>query len=545
MTGGWWRRLIRPRSLLIAMGAFYAAASGAVATHVVLDDRREAIARLEASTADTARLLDEHIARTLDAAELVLGRLAERGAAARLDGGYLAEVARTAPALSNLLLLNDNGRVVADARGARRPGADLSTLEWLAPLRAGQARLVIGRAGFDEASGSWVFPVAMRTPGGAAAAIIDIDSFRDLCPNNSDLRSLAFGVGRLDGAALVRQPLNAEAVSGNLNNSLLYEVYLPKAPNGTFRGPSALDGGVRVISYRTVPERGLVVWASMSEDEALGPWSRRATWSVTLGLAALAVMATFILLLVREIARERAAAAALAAANRDLARSNADLEQFAYVASHDLKEPLRNIASYVQLLQRRYQGKLDPDADAFIGYTVDGVRRLQSIINELLNYSRTGTGKLDLQPVQAGAAVSAALANLKTAIAEGQVAVEIRGPLPVVTADPQQLVSVFQNLIGNALKYRRVDARPEVTVGAVERGALWEFYIADNGIGIEGQYHAQIFELFKRLHSRDSYTGTGIGLALCKRIVERHGGTIWVDSELGRGSTFRFTLPRA
>jgi light-regulated signal transduction histidine kinase (bacteriophytochrome) len=249
-------------------------------------------------------------------------------------------------------------------------------------------------------------------------------------------------------------------------------------------------------------------------------------------------------LLLRELNREERASAELVNLNRDLERSNADLEQFAYVASHDLKEPLRNIASYVQLLQRRYQGRLDPDADAFIGYTVDGVRRMQSIINELLAYSRIGTGQLTLVPVQAGILVSTALAHLKGVIAEAQAVVEVKGPLPVVEADAAQLGSLFQNLIGNALKYRRDDARPEVVVGCEDRGDRWEFFVQDNGIGIDQQYHRQIFDLFKRLHPRDRYPGSGIGLAICQRVVERHGGRIWVESQAGKGSTFWFSLPK-
>ena len=251
-----------------------------------------------------------------------------------------------------------------------------------------------------------------------------------------------------------------------------------------------------------------------------------------------------LLILARRLARDTRDSAALQAANRELSRSNADLEQFAYVASHDLKEPLRNIASYVQLLQRRYQGKLDEDADAFIGYTVDGVRRLQMIINELLAYSRIGTGPLQQSPVQTGAVLSSVLGSLKAAIAEAGAVVDVRGPLPVVMGDAGQLTSVFQNLLANALKYRRDDVRAEVKVSVAEMGGSWCFSVADNGIGIDPLYQTQIFELFKRLHARDRYGGSGIGLAVCQRVVERHGGSIWVDSIPGQGACFHFTLPK-
>lgn len=276
----------------------------------------------------------------------------------------------------------------------------------------------------------------------------------------------------------------------------------------------------------------------------LDAWMGRSLRVLGLVLGGLVAVAAMIWVMARELGRASKAAASLGAANRDLERSNADLEQFAYIASHDLKEPLRNIASYVQLLQRRYAGRLDSDADAFIGYTVDGVRRMQAIITELLAYSRIGTGHLTLVPVQAGALVSSALASLKSGITEAQAAVEIRGQLPVVEADAALLGSLFQNLISNGLKYRRDDVRPEITIGCHDQGERWAFWVKDNGIGIEPEYREQIFHLFKRLHPRDRYHGTGIGLTICQRVVERHGGRIWVESEPGKGSTFWFTLPK-
>jgi light-regulated signal transduction histidine kinase (bacteriophytochrome) len=283
---------------------------------------------------------------------------------------------------------------------------------------------------------------------------------------------------------------------------------------------------------------------SQTRSQAHAAWQARAGRTLMLVLTGFAAVVVSVAMVARELTRERREAAALIALNRDLERSNADLEQFAYIASHDLKEPLRNIASYVQLLQRRYTGRLDPDADAFIGYTVDGVRRMQAIINELLAYSRIGTGVLTLVPVQAGALVSSALTSLKSIITEAQAAVEISGQLPVVEADAPLLGSLFQNLIGNGLKYRRDEVRPEITVGCDDRGAEWAFWVRDNGIGIEPQYHEQIFHLFKRLHPRDRFHGTGIGLTICQRVVERHGGRIWVESVPGKGSTFWFTLPK-
>jgi light-regulated signal transduction histidine kinase (bacteriophytochrome) len=248
---------------------------------------------------------------------------------------------------------------------------------------------------------------------------------------------------------------------------------------------------------------------------------------------------------VSNIARDvsgRKRAEELARRADDLARSNADLEQFAYVASHDLQEPLRMVTSYCDLLQRRYAGKLDGDADDFIAYAVDGARRMQELVRGLLAYSRVGPHGKTLQPVDVGSVLSRALANLKVAIDESGAVVN-RGKLPVVTADPTQLEHVLQNLIGNAIKFRRDDEPPRVHVRAVRRGEWWQLSVRDNGIGIDQQYSDKVFAIFQRLHGRGKYPGTGLGLAIAKKIIERHGGRIWFESVPGEGSTFHFTLP--
>jgi len=225
----------------------------------------------------------------------------------------------------------------------------------------------------------------------------------------------------------------------------------------------------------------------------------------------------------------------------ELQRSNAELEQFAYVASHDLQEPLRMVGSYTGLLKRRYQGKLDGEADEFIAYAMGGVTRMQALINDLLTYSRAGRGDRPLEETDSGQALARALDSLQAAIADKQ-AVVSHGALPVVCANIIQLTQLFQNLIGNALKFCK-DRRPEIRVGAQRQGPEWVFSVQDNGIGIDPQYRERIFLLFQRLHKREEYEGTGIGLAICKKIVEQQGGRIWVESEPGNGSTFKFTLP--
>ncbi len=226
---------------------------------------------------------------------------------------------------------------------------------------------------------------------------------------------------------------------------------------------------------------------------------------------------------------------------QELARSNADLEQFAYVASHDLQEPLRMVASYLQLIERRYKKHLDQDAEEFITYAVEGATRMQALINDLLSYSRIGTRGQPFKLIDSNAILKRVLDNLRIASETSQ-AVITSDPLPHVVADTTQLTQLFQNLISNAMKFRGEDP-PRIHITAQNEAGAWRFAVHDNGIGIDMEYGDRIFLIFQRLHNRAQYSGTGIGLAICKKIVERHDGQIWVESKPGEGSTFFFTLP--
>jgi light-regulated signal transduction histidine kinase (bacteriophytochrome) len=245
--------------------------------------------------------------------------------------------------------------------------------------------------------------------------------------------------------------------------------------------------------------------------------------------------------IVGELEAADAARAEAQASAAELARSNADLEQFAYVASHDLQEPLRKVSSFGDLLARRYQGQLDERGDGYVAFIVDGARRMQLLINDLLAFSRVGRTAGEAEVIAAGELVDQARTALTSAIEETGARVEA-GELPSVRGQRALLVAVFQNLIGNAVKFHGPDA-PAVRIEARPDGGLWEFSCTDNGIGVDPEFADRIFVIFQRLHPRDHYDGSGIGLAMCRRIVEYHGGRIWLDTDHRGGARFLFTLP--
>jgi PAS domain S-box-containing protein len=250
---------------------------------------------------------------------------------------------------------------------------------------------------------------------------------------------------------------------------------------------------------------------------------------------------TLVTAAIRDITTRKDAEAHLVENVKELNRSNEELEQFAYVASHDLQEPLRMVASYTQLLSRRYKGRLDADADEFIAFAVDGASRMQRLIQDLLAYSRVGKRGNELVDVSSEESLQQAVINLRGAIEESGAQVT-HEPLPRVLADEIQLIQLFQNLLGNAIKYQKTGV-PKIHVSAARNGdPKWVFSVEDNGIGIDPKFFEKIFGMFQRLHKREEFAGTGMGLAICKKIVERHGGSISVESQPGKGATFHFTV---
>jgi len=310
-------------------------------------------------------------------------------------------------------------------------------------------------------------------------------------------------------------------------------------------GTSIVTGFAKAGGYREFSGFGWIVLVQLDRAHAYAPINKLVRMVGLIGLLIVAPLTGFGIFAARKLARERqdllVARQELEKSIAELARSNSDLQQFAYVASHDLQEPLRMVASYTQLLAKRYRGKLDEEADEFIAYAVNGANRMQALIQDLLAFSRVDRQGQNFERTSVEALLGYALENLKGALEESR-AVVTHDPLPTVMADERQVLHLLQNLLSNAIKFRGPEP-PRVHLSAERRNGDWLFSVRDNGIGIDPQYRERIFVIFQRLHTSAEYPGTGIGLSLCKKIVERHGGRIWMESQLGQGATFYFTLP--
>ena len=309
-------------------------------------------------------------------------------------------------------------------------------------------------------------------------------------------------------------------------------------------GNAVVTGYAWTRGYANFPGFDWLVLFRLDRDQVYAPIDRLIWMVGGIGLLVILPLTGYGIWVSWELGREKndlvEARQKLEESVAELGRSNADLQQFAYVASHDLQEPLRMVSSYTQLIARRYQGKLDADADEFIAFAVDGANRMQRLILDLLAYSRVNTAGRQFEPTAMETVLKAALNNLTNAVKESQ-AIITHDPLPAVMGDDKQLAQLFQNLLSNAIKFSGAQP-PRIHISAKQTDGEWLFSVRDHGIGLDPQYADRIFVIFQRLHTREEYPGTGIGLAICKKIVERHGGRMWVESELGKGATFYFTL---
>ena len=309
-------------------------------------------------------------------------------------------------------------------------------------------------------------------------------------------------------------------------------------------GNAVVTGYAWTRGYANFPGFDWLVLFRLDRDQVYAPIDRLIWMVGGIGLLVILPLTGYGIWVSWELGREKndlvEARQKLEESVAELGRSNADLQQFAYVASHDLQEPLRMVSSYTQLIARRYKGKLDADADEFIAFAVDGANRMQRLILDLLAYSRVNTAGRQFEPTAMETVLKAALNDLTDAVKEGQ-AIITHDPLPAVMGDDKQLAQLFQNLLSNAVKFGGAQP-PRIHISAKQTDGEWLCSVRDHGIGLDPQYADRIFVIFQRLHTREEYPGTGIGLAICKKIIERHGGHMWVESELGKGATFYFTL---
>ena len=488
---------------LLAVATLVAIGAALIASHHLTQARERVVERVDIASSTALVLSNAMVNQETGVRGFVLG-----GNDAFLDP-YHAGVSDARRALAQLDALarrEDAGRLAGDLAAVRRAvgawetGYAQPTMERIHRLGAGRveaAAVAAGKARFD----------ALR----AALARLSADLQADRADARADLASAAASLTR----ALVFAAL------------LLLVTLLVIAVIG--RQVIAVPIGRLASQVRAVAAGGLqrrIKPGGPSDIERLGVDVESMRERI-----------------VRELEVVRAAEADVQAKALALERSNAELEQFAYVASHDLQEPLRKVTSFCQMLERRYSGQLDERGEQYIAFAVDGAKRMQALINDLLAFSRVGRIERPRELVDVGELVAQTTSALEVAIEESGASVEVEGRLPEVYGERSLLGLVLQNLISNAIKFRG-DEPPRVRVSAQRDGDHWEFAVADNGIGIEPQYADRIFIIFQRLHPRDAYDGTGIGLAMCRKVIEHHGGHIWLQaSQNGNGSTFRFTLP--
>jgi len=503
---------------------------------------------------NTNRLVAQTIAGEIDRIDLGLGTAADEAARRRRLGpaeeagldDVLARLHLRLPMVDVLGVLDDAG-TLAHVAGRPRPGgvSDADRDYFLALRDNARLGLAISRPAVGRVSGKMVLVFARRIerPGGGFAGVVFASVAIDWFVRKfADLEVGPHGVVVMRGDAsrdfdlLARFP--AAGFVGQTKVSDTFRATITANPReGTYAAQAGADDVQRTFSYRAVGDYPLITLVGLATEDTLGAWWRDVAKLVT--LAAVFTLATVLAGLTTVRAWR-----ALERKTADLARSNADLEQFAYVASHDLQTPLRSITSYTQLLARRYHGKLDGDADEFIDYIVDGAKRMSMLISDLLDYARIASLDRPRKAIPAKDALDAAIAQLAGTIDESGARLTVATPLPQVFCDATQLVSLFQNLIQNALRYRHPDRAPDVVISAWPEGDhMWRFAVGDNGIGIDPEYFDKVFVIFQRLEPGKYPGGTGIGLAQCRAIVSRLGGKIWVESEPGTGSTFLFTLP--
>lgn len=462
----------------------------------------------------------------------------------------MAQSLRGFSAVLNYRAFSPNGDSILGA-GRANPQVKLNVADraWFQQLRDTPERdTVLSDVLISRASGApgIVFARPVRTNDGrfvgAVNAYIDLDWFQGLIDRlDIGTDGLVTLRHRDDARLLLRRPKVTEQL--NESNTGLYTLHTSAITRAEGEFVSAIDSLTRLYAFRRLENYPLTVVVAVSPDHYLKAWRLQAGLTAIIALLLGTIQIATYHRLNRAYGETVAMAEQLRTSNLNLQRSNAELEEFAYIASHDLQTPLRNIASFSQLLERRYKPQLDGEGREFIDFIVTNATRMSGLIQDLLAYARISRLEQAPQSVSVTDVLDQVLTDLAKPISASEARISI-APLPTLTVSEHQLASLLMNLIENAIKYRAPDRPPEIAIAAIaDQPGLWHFTVTDNGIGIDEEHWEKIFAIFQRLHSIEAYPGTGIGLALCRRIVHRWGGRIWVQSVPGRGSTFHFTVP--
>lgn len=545
----------RPENRLVILVLLAVLATVAASGWWLWQARQDAVLAAEQLVTSLARVAQERLDGAMRSVDLLLAdtanKVAERPAAEQLNAYIKARVAAF-PELRGIALINADGQMYYYSYQTS-PLLDLSDREhFLVHRRTPQdqstylSRPLVDRATRDVS----IFATrAINDPQGTflgvASAVILPEFFAQTLTSVTPEPNGATAITNTQCEILSRVP-KVENLIGQqrpADNRLCIAARAGGA--GTFLYTTAADDVPRIVAYRSLANQLGIVSVGIPLEEALAHWRQQA-WAVSLvELAVVSFMLAMAAILRRAEQRRSQLLDELGRTVKRLARSNEDLENFAYAASHDLQEPIRNIVRYSQLIARRYEGKLDPDADTFLNFIVESGWQLHDLINGVLAFSQIENTNHPFLEVDCETLLTEAQEFLADSIQTNQAVLTIQHPLPVLWGDPAQLALVFQQLLANAIKFHHPDHAPEIALSVRRLDQEWEFTVADNGIGIEPAHTATIFVIFKRLHSRQNYSGSGIGLALVKRIIQRHGGTIRVESTLGQGARFIFTLPVA
>ena len=573
MTAG---RRLKPKLLVQGLGIVFVALMIIVAGLTIFIQRQQAIETWRNTLVTTARLLAGHANQTIAAADLVQKSIADRvvelgiasDAALRQKLGtqsifeMLRDEASGVPQLDVAAIVTHNGDVVNFSRSFPPPVINLADRDYFqAHFADRNLGLYLSIPVHNRANGHWTFYLSRKLRNAQGDAIgltltgIQSQFFTDYYASVNFSKFSAISLYRTDGALLARVPEKAEAMGKIFGEQPALRALRAGQDSIVTQEPRLVDGRdsrFRIVAVQAVPSYPLAVVVTATEELILADWHRKA-WLI--GGGTLLMSAVFLALILwigrlldehdRAVLRLKRSEEELACKAATLVEKNQELEQFAYVASHDLRQPLRMVSSYLGLIERQLHDRLGDEEKSFLGFAINGAKRMDRMILDLLDYSRIGREEPEPQEVFLEDCLEECLKNLEVAIAESGARVHLDGTLPKVHGHGGHLTRLFQNLIGNAVKYRVETRLADIGISCRSEGSVWRIEVTDNGSGIPQEMRERAFAIFQRLVSRDVVEGNGIGLSICRKIVEFHGGHIWIETpESGVGSRFVFTLPK-